>query len=179
MGSCSYKCGTDGFYTRLQKKIVETCILIFSVMCFIFTLFSLITFWTEPARFQFPERPALFLTLSYNLLSLIYLFRTFHQKSTIATLQSSGDLSSNFDGITAIRTTDVESNQCVVDSQCLAYFIIINYLIICASFWFLIFGVCWWLSTAKQWSPEALQRKSGLFHIFAWLLPLGKLNMNL
>lgn len=143
MGTCSYACGTDAFFSTLQKKIVETFILVFSVLCFIFTLFSLITFWTESTRFQFPERPAIFLTLCYNLLSTSYLFRTFHQKST-AVAQNVDELNGFNNEITAIKSEDVVSNQCAVDSQCLAYFIIINYLVICASFWFFIFGICWW-----------------------------------
>lgn len=169
-GNCVYKCGADGFFTTHQKKIVETCILIFSVLCFIFTLFSLITFWTESTRFKFPERPVLFLTLCYNLLSICYLLKIFYQKST--NLPDNEEIH-EFNGITSIKTTDIGVNQCSINSQCLAYFIIISYLIISASFWWLIFGLCWWLSTAKQWSPEALERKSGLFHVLAWLLPLA------
>jgi frizzled len=169
-GKCVYKCGNDAFYTTHQKKIIETCILVFSVLCFIFTLFSLITFWTESTRFKFPERPVLFLTLCYNLLSISYLLKIFYQKST--TIPQIDELN-EFNGISSIKTTDISANQCQINSQCLAYFIIINYLTISASFWWLVFGLCWWLSTAKQWSPEALERKSGIFHVLAWLLPLA------
>lgn len=168
-GNCVYKCGTDAYYTTHQKKVIETCILVFSVLCFIFTLFSLITFWTESTRFKFPERPVLFLTLCYNLLSICYLLKIFYQKSTTI---PQVDVLNEFDGISPIKTSD-SSNQCSINSQCLAYFIIINYLMISASFWWMVFGLCWWLSTAKQWSPEALERKSGLFHVLAWLLPLA------
>lgn len=167
-GNCVYKCGTDAFYTTYQKKVVETCILVFSVSCFIFTLFSLIVFWTDSTRFKFPERPLLFLTLCYDLLSICFLLKIFYQKST--TVPQVDELN-EFNGISSIKTSDINLNHCTINSQCLAYFIIINYLMISASFWWLIFGVCWWLSTAKQWSPEALERKSGLFHVLAWLLP--------
>lgn len=170
-GNCIYKCGTDAFYTTHQKKIVETCILVFSVLCFIFTLFSLITFWTESTRFKFPERPVLFLTLCYNLLSICYLFKIFYQKST--NVPGNIDEIHDFNGgISSMKMTD-GVNQCSINSQCLAYFIIVNYLIISASFWWLVFGLSWWLSSAKQWSQEALERKSGLFHVLAWLLPLA------
>jgi frizzled len=169
-GNCVYKCGTDAFYTTHQKKVIETCILVFSVLCFIFTLFSLITFWTESTRFKFPERPVLFLTLCYNLLSIAYLLKIFYQKST--TLPPADELT-EFNGISAVKTSDVGANQCTINSQCLAYFIIINYLTISAAFWWLVFGLCWWLSTSKQWSPEALERKSGIFHVLAWLVPLA------
>lgn len=170
-GNCVYKCGADAFFTTYQKKIVETCILVFAVLCFIFTLFSLITFWTESTRFKFPERPVLFLTLCYNLLSICYLLKIFYQKSTNV---PESDEIHDFNGLSpSIKATEIGANQCSINSQCLAYFIIINYLIISASFWWLIFALCWWLSTAKQWSPEALERKSGLFHVLAWLLPLA------
>lgn len=170
-GNCVYKCGADAFFTTYQKKIVETCILVFAVLCFIFTLFSLITFWTESTRFKFPERPVLFLTLCYNLLSICYLLKIFYQKSTNV---PESDEIQDFNGLSSsIKATEIGANQCSINSQCLAYFIIINYLIISASFWWLIFALCWWLSTAKQWSPEALERKSGLFHVLAWLLPLA------
>lgn len=169
-GNCVYKCGADALYTTHQKKVIETCMLVFSVSCFIFTLFSLITFWTESTRFMFPERPILFLTLCYDLLSICFLLKIFYQKSiTISQVEESNE----FNGISSIRTSDINANQCLINSQCLAYFIIINYLMISASFWWLIFGMCWWLSTAKQWSPEALERKSGLFHVLAWLVPLA------
>lgn len=181
VGSCVYKCGTDAFYSSHQKKIIETCILVFSVLCFIFTLFSLITFWTESTRFKFPERPVLFLTLCYNLLSICYLGKIFYQKSLITPYSTSSLDDVDFmersmgSGIASIRNTAETGNQflCSVNSQCLAYFIIINYLILSASFWWLIFGLCWWLSTSKQWSPEALERKSGVFHVLAWLVPLA------
>lgn len=171
LGNCAYKCGTDAFYTSHQKKIVETCIVVFSFLCFIFTLFSLITFWTESTRFKFPERPVLFLTLCYNLLSICYLLKIFYQKSTVSS-QVVDELT-EFNEISSIKANDLDMNHCSINSQCLAYFIIINYLMMSASLWWLIFGICWWLSTAKQWSPEALERKSGLFHVLAWLVPLA------
>jgi frizzled len=99
------------------------------------------------------------------------LLKIFYQKSTNV---AESDEIHDFNGLSpSIKATEIGANQCSINSQCLAYFIIINYLIISASFWWLIFALCWWLSTAKQWSPEALERKSGLFHVLAWLLPLA------
>lgn len=166
MGKCSWKCGTDANFSTHQKKIIETCILVFSVICFIFTLFSLITFWTESTRFNFPERPVLFLTLCYNLLSITFIFKIFYQKSTNIQIPLSDEFNS-------IKQTEIIENLCAIDSQCLAYFIIVNYLIISASFWWLIFGICWYLSASLQWSPEALEKNAGLFHVIAWLAPIA------
>lgn len=44
-------------------------------LCFLSTLFTLLTFWVEPSRFRYPERPIVFLALCYNLLSVAYIVR--------------------------------------------------------------------------------------------------------
>jgi len=44
-------------------------------LCFLSTLFTLLTFWVEPSRFRYPERPIVFLALCYNLLSVAYIIR--------------------------------------------------------------------------------------------------------
>lgn len=155
---CVPKCGPsiDAMYTGRQKETVEFWTLILSAGCFIFTLMSLVTFWTKATKFEYPDRPLLFMTLCYNLMGLCYLERTIlhnPRKELIDLMEFRQD--------------------CTITSQCLAYYIIKNYLLISATMWWLIFGVCWYLSTAKQWSCEALEKKSGLFHVMAWVVPFA------
>lgn len=155
---CVPKCGAtvDAMYTSRQKETVEFWTLILSAGCFIFTLMSLVTFWTKTTKFEYPDRPILFMTLCYNLMGLCYLERTIlhnPRKELIDLLEFRMD--------------------CTITSQCLAYYIIKNYLLISATTWWLIFGICWYLSTAKQWSCEALEKKSGLFHVMAWVVPFA------
>ncbi|XP_055523867.1 frizzled-3 [Wyeomyia smithii] len=153
---CVPKCGStvDAMYSGQQKEVIEFWTLILSAGCFIFTLMSLVTFWTKATKFEYPDRPLLFMTLCYNLMGLCYLERTIlhnPRKELIDLLEF--------------------RQECTITSQCLAYYIIKNYLLISATTWWLIFGVCWYLSTAKQWSCEALEKKSGLFHVMAWVVP--------
>ncbi|XP_055710869.1 frizzled-3 [Phlebotomus papatasi] len=153
---CVPLCRADALFTARQKKAAETWILVLAAICFLFTLFSLVTFWTETTRFGFPERPVLFLTLCYNLLSICYLERiVFHNRGLEI-----------FDG-------ESGSGVCEVNPPCLASYITTSYLTLSAASWWLIFGLCWYLSTEKQWSSEALERKSGVFHVLAWVPPLA------
>lgn len=149
--SCGPLCGTDAMFTGEQKRIADTWTLALSAICFILTLFSLVTFWAEPMRFGFPERPVLFLALCYNLLSVAYLERViFHNP----------------------LKDEMSSPACGTSATCLASFILTSYLILCAALWWLIFSICWYLSTEKQWSSEALEKKSGLIHVLAWVPPI-------
>lgn len=163
---CKPICGTDAMYTQTQKNIAELWILALSAICFILTLFSLVTFWAEPMRFGYPERPVLYLALCYNLLSVCYLERVIFHTPTkdTRTITSSFDIQQ--------ETIDDDSSLCnsaISLSPCLASYVITSYLTLCASMWWLIFSFCWYLSTEKQWSSEALEKKVGFFHIIAWV----------
>ncbi|KFB40190.1 AGAP000168-PA-like protein [Anopheles sinensis] len=159
---CVPRCGptVDALYSQRQKELIESWTLVLSAVCFIFTFTSLVAFWTKTAKLEYPDRPILFMTLCYNLLGLCYLERTIlHSPRRFEAPLDEGPTPSRAD--------------CSITSQCLAYYILKHYLLLSASTWWLIYGLCWYLSTAKQWSCEALERKSGLFHVLAWVVPFA------
>ncbi|KAH8419789.1 hypothetical protein KR009_002659, partial [Drosophila setifemur] len=155
---CVPQCQRDAFHTTAQKKLSESLILGLSAVCFVLTLFALVTFWAEPTRFGYPERPVLFLCLCYNLFSVCYLERiVFHnQARSLAQVQEP-----------RMRTA------CLLTPPCLASYITTSYLSLCAASWWLIFALCFYLSSHKKWSSEALEKRSGLFHVLAWVPPLA------
>ncbi|XP_017155900.1 frizzled-3 [Drosophila miranda] len=157
---CLPQCQRDAYHTTQQKKLTESLILGLSAVCFVLTLFALVTFWAEPTRFGYPERPVLFLCLCYNLFSVCYLERiVFHnQARSLAQLQEPQGL--------RLRPA------CQLTPPCLASYITTSYLSLCAASWWLIFALCFYLSSHKKWSSEALEKRSGLFHVLAWVPPL-------
>ncbi|XP_061400309.1 frizzled-3 [Musca vetustissima] len=158
---CVPQCSRDGFHTTQQKKIAESLILGLSAICFVLTLFSLVTFWAEPTRFGYPERPVLFLCLCYNLFSVCYLERiVFHNSSRAMALMED-------------PLSKTQHPACSLAPPCLASYITTSYLSLCAATWWLIFALCFYLSSHKKWSSEALEKKSGLFHVLAWVPPLA------
>ncbi|XP_023159702.1 frizzled-3 [Drosophila hydei] len=156
---CLPQCQRDAFHSTQQKKLTESLVLGLSAVCFVLTLFALVTFWAEPTRFGYPERPVLFLCLCYNLFSVCYLERiVFHQARSLALLQEPGR---------------VGRAPCALTPPCLASYISTSYLSLCAASWWLIFALCFYLSSHKKWSSEALEKRSGLFHVLAWVPPLA------
>uniref|UniRef100_A0A240SWC9 Frizzled-3 n=1 Tax=Glossina brevipalpis TaxID=37001 RepID=A0A240SWC9_9MUSC len=158
---CVPQCNRDAFHTTQQKKTAESLILGLSAICFVLTLFSLVTFWAEPTRFGYPERPVLFLCLCYNLFSVCFLERiVFHNSSRAFALLED-------------PLNRAHSPACSLTPPCLASYITTSYLSLCAATWWLIFALCFYLSSHKKWSSEALEKKSGLFHVLAWVPPLA------
>uniref|UniRef100_A0A4Y0BIM5 Frizzled receptor 3 n=1 Tax=Anopheles funestus TaxID=62324 RepID=A0A4Y0BIM5_ANOFN len=178
---CVPRCGPtiDALYSQRQKELVELWTLVLSAVCFIFTLTSLVSFWAKASKLEYPDRPILFMTLCYNLLGLCYLERTIlHSPRRLEAAVEFMLLDAPGTGgtgpvATGTTTTTSARSDCSITSQCLAYYILKHYLLLSASTWWLIFGLCWYLSTAKQWSCEALERKSGLFHVLAWVVPFA------
>ncbi|XP_053659853.1 frizzled-3 [Anopheles marshallii] len=173
---CVPRCGPtiDALYSQRQKELVELWTLVLSAVCFIFTLTSLVSFWAKASKLEYPDRPILFMTLCYNLLGLCYLERTIlHSPRRLEAAVEFMLLDAPGPVATGTSTTSTARSDCSITSQCLAYYILKHYLLLSASTWWLIFGLCWYLSTAKQWSCEALERKSGLFHVLAWVVPFA------
>ncbi|KAH8281252.1 hypothetical protein KR018_002483, partial [Drosophila ironensis] len=158
---CLPQCQRDAFHTTAQKKLTESLILGLSAVCFVLTLFALVTFWAEPTRFGYPERPVLFLCLCYNLFSVCYLERiVFHNQARSLAAQLPQEVARLRQG-------------CLLTPPCLASYITTSYLSLCAASWWLIFALCFYLSSHKKWSSEALEKRSGLFHVLAWVPPLA------
>ncbi|XP_058063203.1 frizzled-3 [Anopheles bellator] len=178
---CVPRCGPsiDALYSQQQKDLIEWWTLVLSAICFVFTLMSLVTFWARAnGRLDYPDRPILFMTLCYNLLGLCHLERTIlhggggdrgAEQPLMLTVPGNA-----FEGSSSVGAVDASRSDCTITtSQCLAYYIIKHYLVLSATTWWLIFALCWYLSTAKQWSCEALERRSGLFHVLAWVVPFA------
>uniref|UniRef100_A0A182PI12 Frizzled receptor 3 n=1 Tax=Anopheles epiroticus TaxID=199890 RepID=A0A182PI12_9DIPT len=179
---CVPRCGPmiDALYSQRQKELVELWTLVLSAVCFIFTLTSLVSFWAKASKLEYPDRPILFMTLCYNLLGLCYLERTIlhsprRLEAAVELMLMDAAPGGSVTGpvATGPAATSAARSDCSITSQCLAYYILKHYLLLSASTWWLIFGLCWYLSTAKQWSCEALERKSGLFHVLAWVVPFA------
>lgn len=183
---CGPQPGTDALFTPQQKRIAGTWTLALAALCFILTLFSLVTFWAEPMRFGYPERPVLFLALCYNLLSVAYLERAiFHQQLSVPTATAAASAAA---AAAATQTSSaaggggsaaaallggVAGSGAVVGGgsgglTCPASFLLVGYLQLAAAAWWFLFAVCWYLSTVRQWSPEALERRATLLHVLAW-----------
>ncbi|XP_014610677.1 PREDICTED: frizzled-9-like, partial [Polistes canadensis] len=158
--SCVPRCGTDAYYRAEDKKFTERWIIGWAWLCFLSTLFTLLTFWVEPSRFRYPERPIVFLALCYNLLSVNYIIRGAIGTETLSCV-------SQIDGPSYVPVHDG-----LKSIPCTCWWIIKHYLSLASSTWWTILCVCWFLSARNEWSSEALHNIASYLHAVAWGLPL-------
>lgn len=155
---CIPRCGVDFLFTRNDKNFAEIWMGIWAAVCFMATTFTVSTFWLNPTRFRYPERPIIFLSLCCCFSSVAYLFRIFAGSEFVSCNRSEG----------------VESHLIVegIDRWgCIVVFLLLYYFGMAAALWWFVLTLSWYLAAAKQWGHEAIESLASYFHLMCWALP--------
>lgn len=152
---CASRCGEDILFHKTHKKFADVWLLIWSTICFISTMVTVLTYLIDRTRFKYPERPIICLAFCYNLYSAAYLIRF---------IAKPGGISCSGDGdyliIDGLNT-----------AGCSIVFILLYFFGMASSLWWVILTLTWFLSAALKWSQEAIANKSAYFHAVAWVIP--------
>ncbi|XP_050697804.1 frizzled-10-B-like [Eriocheir sinensis] len=157
-GVCAPLCEKDVLFRRTDKHFAEVWLLVWAGLCFTSTLFTVLTFWLEPGRFRYPERPIICLSLCYLLYALAYLARLVAPVWILSCEKSSN-------GVLHLTVEGLLSSGCIIT------FILQYYFSLASGIWWVVLTFTWFLSAGKKWSSEALQAYASYFHTVAWGLP--------
>lgn len=126
------KYATDAWTTALAWLSLASC------------SFALVTFCAEPARYRYPERPAVWMAACHAAVASAHVARGWI--GTRATCGPPGE----------------------VPPACVAFFSLTYYFTLAADAWFANACVSWYLTAASEWSTEALERAAAYLHAVAW-----------
>lgn len=147
---CLKKCDNNDTYSYEDKRIYSAWSMFWTFACLIITTFTLQTFLTQPKRFRWPARPILYLSFCGFIKAVVYLIRWIVGPFICL-------------GATVLeKPTD--------SLGCTSVALLIVYLDVATTLWWTIFCFVWYLSAAKEWSTEALEKISAKLHAFAWAL---------
>lgn len=157
---CASPC-KNVFFTKAERKIAQMWTGIWAILCALSTLFTVLTFLIDMRRFRYPERPIIFLSGCYFMVSLAFI-AGFVAGDKIA---CNNPLKPGY-GKTLVQGTKHEG--------CTVVFMMLYFFSMASSIWWVILTVTWFLAAGLKWGQEAIEANSQFFHLAAWAIPAVK-----
>jgi len=157
---CALRCGVDILFRQSDKDFISTWMTVWASLCFVSSLFAVVTFAIDTSRFDYPQRPVIFLSACCACQSVAYLLRAVVGAETVSCDQSSATGHPLF-----IIREGLESIWCMTITLILYFFGMAS------ATWWVGLAVAWYLASARRWGREAIQACAGYFHLVAWTLP--------
>ena len=169
--NCGAPC--DGvFFDKEQRRVIRIWNGIWSTLCVVSTLFTLLTFLIDRHRFQYPERPIIFLSLCYLGIGLVYLVGSF-MGDRIACNKPfpvppiANEQRSVLSNVEMVETA-TQGNKKEV---CTFLFMSLYFCTIANSIWWVILTFTWFLAAGLKWGNEAIETNCHYFHLVGWAVP--------
>jgi len=173
---CDHRCSADILFSRDNKDFVETWMWVWSVICFITTSITLVTFltgWLSIVQTQscpISERIILLIAASYFMYSLGILIRLLVGREGAAChveITSSEHLTESDQQTVTVFITEGPDNV-----SCMVIFVLTYYFSTSAMIWWVNLSITWFLASGLNWSDSDITKKwSSVFHSIAWILP--------
>ena len=170
-GMDSDNCGApcDGvFFTRQERSTLRVWNAIWSSLCVTSTAFTILTFLIDRHRFEYPERPIIYLLLCYLVIGLVYLFGSFMGDKVACNKPFASP-------ITGASMTNIRMVETVTQGNkkegCTFLFMSLYFCTIASSVWWVNLTVTWFLAAGLKWTQEAIEAYSHYCHLIGWAFP--------
>ncbi|XP_010878265.1 frizzled-5 [Esox lucius] len=157
--NCAQPCHHP-YFSQDERAFTTFWIALWSVLCFVSTLTTVATFLIDMERFQYPERPIIFLAACYLFVSLGYIIRLVAGHERVAC-----------DGTGDQRHILYDTTGPAI---CTLVFLLIYFFGMASSIWWVVLSLTWFLAAGMKWGNEAIAGYSQYFHLAAWLIPSVK-----
>lgn len=168
--NCGAPC--DGmFFTSEETALSRRWLGIVAAACLAPTLFTVATFLLDMSRFQYPERPIIFISLCYFFISCCYVVG-FSQGTSVSCDRPYPPPyhlpQEEITNMISAITQGVEKELCTI------LFMVIYFFTMAASIWWVVLTLAWFLMAGLKWSHEAVENYAAWFHVAAWAVPAVK-----
>ncbi|CAD5224092.1 unnamed protein product [Bursaphelenchus okinawaensis] len=162
VSNCAYSCsGLLPTHEASQTNQYKQWVLFITLTCLCISFLTVITFSIDLGRFQYPERPILFLVLCQMCVAIGY---------TIQFMNGDKKIGCDADMLRTMMTPEATVGSSI-QWTCLTTFGLTYYFSMAAAVWWVVLALSWVLAAVPHWSTEWIGKYSCYFHTFAWILP--------
>ncbi|GFO05676.1 frizzled-4-like [Plakobranchus ocellatus] len=161
-GRCALLCHEHDAFSADNKQFAHVWVSVWAMICFVSTIFTVLTFLLDARRFQYPERPIVLMATCYNIYSIAYLVRLVAGRDDIACdTESQSKLS-------------VLTQEGLENTDCAILFLLLYFFGTASALWWLILAITWYMAAGLGWSHDVIQAQSSYFHLAGWAIPAIK-----
>ena len=158
--NCTLSKLQEGYFSEGERTFAKAWIAVWSTLCAISTVLTVITFCLDRSRFQYPWRPIIYLSISFTVLSVSYfLVLALGPKLIVRPLQN------NFYVATRAEWEWAHA-------PCILTFTLLYYTQFASAMWWVVLTLCWFLAAGLKWGNEAIAQLAPFYHVLAWSVPL-------
>lgn len=168
---CGMPCqpSEDMYFGPGHRKFAWYWIGVWSCLCVVSTLFTVLTFLIDMQRFRYPERPIIFLSGCYCVVAIAYVVGfAIEDKVACAGPFPSQDANVENSQMRRVVTQGTKTEGCTI------LFMMLYFFSMASSIWWVILTLTWFLSAGMKWGHEAIESNSQYFHLAAWAVPAIK-----
>ncbi|XP_004081732.1 frizzled-7 [Oryzias latipes] len=149
------------YFREDEVKFGRLWVGIWSILCCVSTLFTVLTYLVDMRRFRYPERPIIFLSGCYFMVAVAYAAGFFLEDKVVCVDKFKGE---------GFRTVAQGTKK----EGCTILFMVLYFFGMASSIWWVILSLTWFLSAGMKWGHEAIEANSQYFHLAAWAVPAIK-----
>ncbi|XP_071477297.1 frizzled-2-like [Diadema antillarum] len=149
------------FNSSKEQNFARYWVGCWAFVCAASSLFTVLTFLIDRSRFRYPERPIIFLSGCYFVISVVFIAGFFLEDSVACNKPASPG------GLSTLR-------QGAKQEWCTILFMLLYFFQMASCLWWVLLSLTWFLAAGLKWGHEAIERNSQYFHFAAWSIPAGK-----
>ena len=166
--NCGMPCNSEGDLfgvSESSRKMVKLVICVFAGICFLSSFFTFLTFLIDTQRFRYPERPIIFISACYCVISASYIVAFIIGEKASCTEFEEQNLSDEYMIVSNVVTQGTKKEGCTI------LFVMLYFCVLASCIWWVILTLTWFLSAGLKWGQEAVEGRSQYFHLVAWAIP--------
>lgn len=173
---CLLRCSGNDAFSENEKRFAEAWITLWTVLCFISTLFALISCLIHSSRFCYPQRLIIIISFCYNVTSIGHVMRLLAGRQAVA-CRFIGGYSSSTSSAAPSSVPDQQIQESVLSDEgigstdCTVVFLLIYYFSVASCVWWVLLTVTWFLMAGLGWTRDVIDRRTTILHVVGWSVP--------
>ncbi|CAL8068101.1 unnamed protein product [Calicophoron daubneyi] len=166
---CGIPCDDFLFSDPSSRRFSRLWIGLWSCLCAASTLFTVLTFLIDMPRFQYPERPIIFLSACYLMVALTYVagFILNDKVACSGPFPAPQPLAGQIE-MPRLITQGTKFEGCII------LFMLLYFFSMASAIWWVVLTITWYLAAKCHWAHEAISRNAQYLHFAAWAIPAAK-----